>query len=638
VTSAANIISELDAHEQRYTELFGRNPDALFALDVEGDILACNAALEIITAVPQGELTGRSFFTFMMPEDRDRARRHFARALQGEAQSLEVACISDEGREFALNITMQPMHDDGIIEGVHGIARDIGRQKETERALREVDERYRLLANHVDDLISLHDPDGVFIYASPSAVKMLGFHPVELIGRSVYDLVNREDIDPLRNAHDDILEHDGKRPVVYRAARADGSIGWFETAATMVHHEETNAPWRIIAVTRDITERRTVEQHLLHSQKMEALGRLASGIAHDFNNILTVITGHAELLTSQLEDGTAERNNAEHIRESAHRATALTRQLLTFGRMPEKDERLVDLNATLLELQPMLARLLGEDVALSLELEAKLRTIRCEPASIEQVVMNLAVNAREAMPNGGKLVISTENIEVGNNEQSARTEGEYVRLTVTDTGSGMDEAVAARVFEPFFSTKSGDQGTGLGLSTVYSIVTQVGGDVSLETEPGTGTSFRLCFPGLELPAAEAGSSRAHPLKGTETVLVAEDDPGVRSLVVATLQRYGYRVMAAVDGLQALEVFRTYGHLINLVVTDVNMPELKGTELVRILADNGLAIPVLFISGFTSESLSLNDKGPRRSFLGKPFTPVELVQAVRRMLDAEPSSD
>jgi two-component system, cell cycle sensor histidine kinase and response regulator CckA len=632
VTTAASIISQLQAHEQRYTSLFGRNPDVLFALDVEGVIRYCNPALELLTGVPFEELEGRSFFSFLAADDRERARRHFVRAVGGEAQSFEVTGLNEDGREFAWLTTMHGMHDRGIMEGVHGIARDISRQRETERALRETDERYRLLADHVDDMISLHDAAGVFIYASPSTTKMLGYHPVELIGRSVYDLVDNEDIDPLRSAHDDILEHEGKRPVVYRARRADGSIGWFETAATMVNHEETGEPWRIIAVTRDITQRRDVEHHLLHSQKMEALGRLAGGIAHDFNNILTVITGHAELLTSQLADGTVERVNAEHIRESAHRATALTRQLLTFGRTPEKDERVVDLNAILLELQPMLARLLGEDITLSLELESKLHTIRCEPASLEQVIVNLAVNAREAMPDGGRLTIRTENFVQG--DSGTMPPGEYVRLTVTDTGLGMSPEVSARVFEPFFSTKHGDQGTGLGLSTVYNIVTQVGGDVSLESEPGSGTTFRLCFPGLAAPAVGPEQPRTSKSKGHdgETILVAEDDPGVRALVVATLQRYGYRVMAAVDGMQALELFRTYGHLIHLVVTDVNMPELKGTELVRILADNGLSIPVLFISGFTSESLSLNDKGPRRSFLGKPFTPVELAQAVRRMLD------
>lgn len=505
----------------------------------------------------------------------------------------------------------------------------------TEAALRETEARYRLFADNVHDLISLHDQEGVFLYASPSAEEFLGYEPRDLIGRSVYDLVVPDDIETLRAAHMAIARREGRFPAVYRAQRRDGSVIWCETTARMAMDDATGAPWRIVAVTRDITERRAFEQHLMQSQKMEALGRLAGGIAHDFNNVLTVIAGHAELLTGRLADRTVERDHAEFIREAAFRAASLTRQLLSFGRGEGRDMQLTDVNATVLDVQPMLARLIGADIDLAVDLEPRLRAIRCEAAALEQVLVNLVVNARDAMPQGGRIAIGTSNTTLADGERAGLPGGAYVQLTVSDTGTGMERDVAARAFEPFYTTKAPDAGTGLGLSTVYSIMRQVRGDVLLDTSPGHGTTLRLLFPGHEMPAESAPQARAQrgtKPEGSETVLVAEDDAGVRALVVAALQRYGYRVMAAVDGIQALELFSTYGHLVDIVVTDVNMPELKGPELVRILTEDGARLPVLFISGFTAEALSLSQMPPRHAFLAKPFSPLELAGAVRRLLD------
>jgi PAS domain S-box-containing protein len=519
-----------------------------------------------------------------------------------------------------------PRHPSGLSDD------ESGPSYESIRAtLSRLEADYRLFADHVQDVISLHDQAGVILYVSPSTSKVLGYEPASLLGRSVYDLVVDEDIGMLRAAHEAIARKEGGPPAVYRMRRRDGSLIWCETTARMAIDDTTGDPWRIIAVTRDVTERHAFEQHHLQSQKMEALGRLAGGVAHDFNNVLTVIAGHAELLTARLEEGTPERDHAEFIREASHRAAALTRQLLSFGRGQGRDLQPTDLNGSLLELQPMLARLVGGDIDLVHELEPHLLAVRCEPAALEQVLVNLTANARDAMPDGGILTFRTDNIGLTDGERSGLAGGRYVRLTVVDTGHGMDRNVAARAFEPFFTTREGDAG-GLGLSTVYSIMRQVAGDVTVTTRPGAGCTFQLLFPAHDIPMSQmsAMAAPAAALEGTETVLVAEDDPGVRALLVATLQRYGYRVMAAVDGRQGLELFRTYGHLIDIIVTDVNMPELKGPDMVRAVEEDGNALPVLYISGFTAESLTLRDE-PRHAFLAKPFAPAELAASVRRLL-------
>ncbi|CAN5635439.1 hypothetical protein BH23GEM10_BH23GEM10_02430 [soil metagenome] len=629
-----SIVGALTAIEQQLAGLFGSSPDPIFAFDADGRLVSGNAALEHLTGFTLRELLGRPFPDILIPDDRARAYRHLARAARGEAQNLEVTGTGRDGRDFTIAMTINPMRVDNMIEGVYGIARDLTHQKETERALREAEERYGLLAGNVHDMISLHDPTGVFIYASPSAYALLGMHPVELIGRSVYDLIEPDDVAAVVTAHETIMRREGRQPATFRARRADGSIGWFESTARMITRDDSDEPWRIVAVTRDVTERREFESQIMQAHKMEALGTLAGGIAHDFSNVLTVIGGHAELLTAALSDRPKERANAEHIREAAQRGSALTRQLLSFGRGRPRDMRITDLNALILELQPMLSRLIGDDIELHLDLDPDLAGVRCEPSELEQIVVNLAANARDAMAAGGRLSLRTQNATIDESALIELEPGPYVLLTVADTGTGIEPDIVARVFEPFFTTKADGAGTGLGLSTVYTITTQAGGRVEIESTPGVGTQFSLHLPGHAGPADVTPDGRHAPaaaLRGTETVMVAEDDAGVRALVVAALERYGYRVMTAVDGMQALELFHTYGHLIDIVVTDVNMPELKGPELVRILTDEGTTLPVLYMSGYTAESLALDELAPRRAFLAKPFTPVELAQAVRMLL-------
>jgi two-component system, cell cycle sensor histidine kinase and response regulator CckA len=621
----------LQAHMATLLEL---SPDPVFALDLDGCFITGNAALGRLTGHPVTDLIGQPLLSLLTPATQDVARQHFTNARAGSTQRFEVAGSTVTGGEFVLDITCIPAVSAGAVTGVYCLAREVTQQRAAERELDETEQRYRLLADNVQDMISLHDHTGTFIYASPSARRLLGVAPEDLIGRSVYELIEPADVSVLLGAHDDIMRREGHHPAVFRVTRANGTVGWFESTARMVTRPGSNEPWRIIAVTRDITERRAVEQQLMRSQKMEALGRLAGGVAHDFNNVLTAIAGHAELLIAGLPSGTRERENAEHIREAAQRAAGLTRQLLTFGRGEALDARVTDLNAVILDLQPMLARLLSDDVVLQLDLDPALAGVRCEASRLEQIVINLAVNARDAMPGGGALSIRTANVELDADPVAGLAAGRYVRLVVCDDGEGMDAAVAARAFEPFFTTKPPGVGTGLGLSTVYSIVSQTGGTIALDTAPGEGSCFRIHLPGTTEAVHTTADGRLSPagsLNGTETILVAEDDEGVRAFILGTLQRYGYHVIPVADGAQAVDLFRARGAEIDLVVTDVNMPHMKGPDMVRMLEGTGWDVPVLYISGFTADSLALDEVNASRAFLAKPFRPVDLAQAVRGLL-------
>jgi two-component system, cell cycle sensor histidine kinase and response regulator CckA len=631
---ATSIMAALQNMERRYEVLFGLNPDPVFAFDLDGRIVWANRALELLCGRSVRDLKDRSLLDMVAPEDHERTWRHFTRAARGEAQTFEMTGLAAGEREFTLAATFVPTLVDGAVEGVYGTGRDVTRAREAERALRDVEERYDLLAENMTDMISLHDITGAFLYASPSAWVLLGYHPVELIGRSVWDLIESADVAAMREAFETSIRQEGRAGTAIRARRRDGTVGWFEATARMVTHPDTGEPWRIVGVTRDISERRAFEQHLAQSQKMEALGRVAGGIAHDFNNALTVIGGHAEMLTRVL-GAPPERKAAEYIREAAIRASALATQLLSFGHSAPREARVFDVNTMILDMQPLLVRVLGPDVDLSLELHPDLAPMHAEPESLRQVLMNLAVNAREALDTGeqgGRIRIVTSNRTIANGDHASLPGGAYISITVADDGPGMTADVAARVFEPFFTTKRHAEGAGLGLSSACSAVRNAGGDISLDTAPGAGSSFTLRFPASGLEPTWTPDERVvtEQLGGTETILVAEDDPGVRALIVATLERHGYSVMSAVDGRQALDLFRMYGHLIDLVVTDVNMPELTGPELARVIAESDGALPVLFISGFTADAFPTGD-GEERLFLPKPFTPVQLAQSVARAL-------
>ena len=392
---------------------------------------------------------------------------------------------------------------------------------------------------------------------------------------------------------------------------------------------------------RDVTDQRRLQQQLLQSQKMEAVGRLAGGIAHDFNNLLTVITSYSDLLLEDLGTDDPKRSDVEQVRKAADGAAALTRQLLAFSRQQVVEPRVVSLNAVVESLQKILRRVLGEDVELAATPGPDLGAVRADVGQLEQVLMNLAVNARDAMPTGGKLTIETGNVE--HDPAFARGHGaaavrQFVMLAVTDTGVGMDEATKARIFEPFFTTKEPGKGTGLGLATVYGIVQQSGGFIWVYSEPGHGTTFKIYLPRVDAPAEGVAVTAVAPVgRGTETVLLAEDAAAVRAVARQVLERQGYTVLEAPDGELALHLAQRHSGPIHLLLTDVVMPGMSGRQLADRLAPARPDMKVLYASGYTDDSVvrhGVLEEG--MPYLQKPFTPESLARKVRDVLDSSKS--
>jgi len=373
----------------------------------------------------------------------------------------------------------------------------------------------------------------------------------------------------------------------------------------------------------------------MHAQKMEAVGRLAGGVAGDFNNVLTVITGYAELMRGEIPSSNPSRPYLDEIIYAGERAAALTRHLLAFSRGSNDQARVLDLNTVVTGMKPMLQRLLGQNIELILLTSHGLGKVKAEPDQIEQVVVNLANNARDAMPQGGKLVIETANVDVGIGGGSANknvgvTAGSYVMLAVSDTGIGMDPETRSRLFEPFFTTKPPGKGSGLGLATVYGAIKQADGQVTVYTQPNCGTIFEIYLPRITEKTAEP--ARKALARGSETILLVDDEEGVRRLIFAVLQANGYDVLEANNGTLALAAYEKNGHKIDLVLTDVVMPQMNGFELGKQLTERNPALKILYMSGYRDNSAVLAGELPP-AFLHKPFTPDTLLAKVREVLDA-----
>jgi two-component system, cell cycle sensor histidine kinase and response regulator CckA len=439
--------------------------------------------------------------------------------------------------------------------------------------------------------------------------------------------------------------------LVPKALRENAAVSMTERAhiiskdATEIAIEHTAAPLRdedgkvrgVILVFRDVTGRRQLEEQLSHSQKMEAVGRLAGGVAGDFNNLLTVITGYSELLRGEFSINSSLHRFAEEILYAAERAAALTRQLLAFSRGQAAQPKTLDLNSVLTNMEPMLRRLMGANNELIILPDPNLGKIQADPGQIEQVVMNLATNSRDAMPNGGKLVLETANVDLTDAAAGQKVgvpPGSYVMLAVSDTGIGMDNEVRRRLFEPFFTTKEQGKGSGLGLSTVYGIIRQSGGQITVYSQVGCGTIFEVYLPRSTEETEEQPVPTMAPPKGSETVLLVDDEEGVRKLVSAILQSNGYSVIEANNGQAALSSYEKNAHKIDMVLTDVVMPQMDGFELGERLVEKNPEVKILYMSGYRDNPVGTSESQPqqRRPFLHKPFTPDVLLAKVREILD------
>ncbi len=600
----------------------------------------------------------------------------FAMLLFTNTISRRVQAVDQNARRLARGEPLQPLgpgNDDighlGASLGEAGVLL-AERQRQLERSAAELEQRVRerteelertnaALAEEVaqraraeDQLADAKRRFEAIIEASPLAIigtdmdmNVIGWNRAaeEMFGWQTEEVLGR----PLPTIPDEEREHADTLHARAKAgeALAAQDVRWRRRDGTPLDVRLWTAPLRgtdgvmhgTIAVLTDVTSQRRLEQQLAQSQKMEAIGRLAGGVAHDFNNIITVISGYGQMLLEGVQKNPVLREAAEEVLNSADRAAALAGQLLLFSRRQMIRPRVIDLNALVSNTQRLLARVIGEDIELRTVLDPDLGPVRADPGQMEQVLMNLAINARDAMPKGGKLFIETSRVrldEIHAAMHVAVPPGEYALLAVSDTGTGMDAETKAHLFEPFFTTKEKGKGTGLGLSTVYGIVKQHGGDIWVYSEPGKGTTFKIYLPQATEPAAaEQERRKVEPARrGTETILLVEDEAGVRKLVCEILQQRGYRVLEAASGEQALEIAAREEH-IDLLATDVVMPGIGGRDLARELSSKRPRLRVLFLSGYTDEVVAGQGILTSESdFLQKPFAPEALARKVREILD------
>jgi two-component system cell cycle sensor histidine kinase/response regulator CckA len=562
--------------------------------------------------------------------------------LRTRGLDIPYICVSGTITEELAVAAMKAGANDYVTKGqlkrlLPAIEREL-RDAKARAALRATEASFQALVEHAPVGIYRSTPEGRFLSVNAALVRMLGYESAADVlaldmGRDVYaDAAERQRLverDSYSDRQYDNVEatwkrRDGRLLTVQLSVRA------VRSGAGQVEYYET--------FVRDVTDQRRLQQQVLQSQKMEAVGRLAGGIAHDFNNLLTVITSYSDLLLEDLAPGDAKRDDLEQVRKAADGAAALTRQLLAFSRQQVVEPRVVSLNTVVEGLQKILRRVIGEDIDLTTTLAPDLGAVRADVGQLEQVLMNLAVNARDAMPTGGRLTVETANVE-HDPEFARHREAAAVRrfamLAVSDTGCGMDEATKARIFEPFFTTKEPGKGTGLGLATVYGIVKQAGGFIWVYSEPGQGTSFKIYLPQVEAAAERVTAvAGARVPGGTETVLLVEDAAAVRAVTKQVLERQGYTVLEAADGEAAVQLAQRHHGAIHLLLTDVVMPRVSGRDLAQQLGRVRPDLKVLYASGYTDDSVvrhGILESGI--AYLQKPFTPESLARKVRDVLDA-----
>ncbi|PYT03174.1 MAG: hybrid sensor histidine kinase/response regulator, partial [Acidobacteria bacterium] len=528
----------------------------------------------------------------------------------------------------------------GVAAGL-ALVTDVTERLRAEDALRRSEEKYRSLLAHVPDVTWTSDSEGVTPFISPNVEKVCGFNAEEVCRRPEelwFGRIHPDDLERVFKSYRSLFKGDGVFDVEYRYRRMDGEWIWLHDRAIATYEKDGRA--YADGMFTDVTERKEIEERLLQSQRMESVGRLAGGVAHDFNNLLTVVNGYSDLALRRLKDGDPLRRTVEEIRRAGERAARLTRQLLAFSRKQILQPKTLDLNALVSESGKMLRRVIGEDVEIVLALRPDLWKVRVDPAQLDQVLVNLAVNSRDAMPSGGTLSVVTDNVNVGAEgaRRAAPTQdGPHVLLKVSDTGCGMDAETMARVFEPFFTTKETGKGTGLGLSTVYGIIQQSGGFITVESEVGHGTTFSVYLPctGEEAERESHGRDAEPGLPcGSETILLVEDEDIVRKMTRNILEECGYEVLTASNGREALEVGASHGGAIDLLLTDVVMPQMGGRRLAEHMKVSHPRTRVLYMSGYTDDAILRHGVlEETAAFMEKPFSPEVLARKVREVLDA-----
>ena len=624
-------------------------PDAVVAVNRQGVIIQANAQTETLFAYTRDELIGQKIE--MLVPDRQRRQHHLHREhfhqqpkIRRMGSGLDLLGQRRDGSEFPVEISLSPVasNDQTIVLSV---IRDISDRKRIEEELRRANEeldrkksrelrnsqnRLALIVDSSQDAIIAKNLDGIVTHWNRGAEHIYGYSAQEMVGRPISVLAPKERVDEI--------------PAILEKIRRGERVEYFESVRVTKDKRHLNvsisvspihdAEGKVVGastIARNITTQKKIEDQLRQSQKLEAVGRLAGGVAHDFNNLLGIVTACSELLRSRVDANNLE--YIDNIREAAKRGASLTRQLLAFSRRRPVQTQLLDLNERLREVSKLLHPLMGDDVEIVLLPRSANAIIEADPGQLDQIVINLAVNARDAMPHGGKLILETAVFDFDESfarEHPAITVGRYAMLAVSDNGTGMDEATRSRIFEPFFTTKEIGKGSGLGLATVYGIVKQSGGHVWVYSEPGLGTTFKIYFPSAEHklsrePAAEA--EQLPPRREGVNILLAEDDVIMRGLTRRMLEEHGYKVLEAEDGKSAADVM-AFGHAsIDLILSDVVMKGMTGPELVLRLLESLPAMKVVYMSGYTGELVAQEGLESGIRLLEKPFTRADLLKTL-----------
>jgi two-component system, cell cycle sensor histidine kinase and response regulator CckA len=637
---------EAEQATQRLVAIVSSSADAIIGKTLDGVITSWNAAAENMFGYSAEEMIGASIFKLIPEHLHDQERELLERIRQGERVAFsETERRRKDGGQLYVALSVSPIRNaQGTVIGASSIKRDVTEARRAQQALAESQERLELALraarmgtwhwNLKNDVMTWDE----------GLNQLYGVGLTQQVSRldQFLERVHEDDREQVRREIQRAVDETGAVNIEFRIVLPNGKIRWLSDKGRLVR-DAAGAPLYLTGVCLDVTERRLMEERLRQAQRMDSVGQLAGGIAHEANNMMSVVLGCADYVLQRTDLPEQVRQDVDQIWRAAKRTAGITQQLLAFSRRQMLQPQVLDLNATVRELEPILNRALGETRAVRMHLSPSLGLVRADPGQLEQVLVNLTLNARDAMNEGGRLTIETMNVMLDPAYAATKPvetlePGEYAALVVTDTGHGMDQATLARIFEPFFTTKPVGQGTGLGLSTVYGIVKQSGGFIWAYSEPGLGTTFKLYFPIIVADSAvEAPERIAPPGRPEEVVLVAEDEPMVRSIVARTLRGCGYAVLEAANGNEALALLEKENGRVNLIVADVVMPDMGGRDMAARIAQHWPQIPVLYTSGYTGLDVvrrGLLEEGSE--FIQKPIEPETLARRVRELVDATAS--
>lgn len=639
--------------ERKYRLLTEKMTDVVWITDLNFRTLYITPSVQTVLGFSPEERIPLDAAEQMTPESLALAIETLTRELAIEAQGLGdpdrtvnllLEYYHRDGTTRWLDTTIGGFRDDqGVLTELHGVSRDVTARKQAEEAVKKSEEMLHLITENMSDLIRVTDLQGNNLYVSPSHFRGLGYTRDERVGKSAFDIVHPDDIEMIINKYAEGLAAEKRIEVEYRVRHADGHYVWLDTVADLLRNDQ-GEPKAVVMSSRDVSdrkimeeERQKLEQQLLQSQKMDAIGQLAGGVAHDFNNMLSVIIGNTEMVINRLTPSDPLRMQMQDIMNAGMRSADLTRQLLAFARRQTVSPKVLDLNDTVSRMLKMLQRLIGENIKLIWKPGQNLWSVRMDPSQIDQLLANLTVNARDAMNKAGKIIIETSNTICDEAYHTVHPEwipGDYVVLSVSDDGCGMEKETLDNIFEPFFTTKKEGQGTGLGLATVYGIVKQNDGFINVYSEPGMGTTFKIYLPrcGDEILKTAEDHAEIEVQMGSETILIVEDEESVLKLSQDMLEMLGYKVLAARRTDQAFRLVREYDGNIDLLLADIVMPDMNGKELAERIIPLKPGMKCLYMSGYTADVIArqgILDKGIQ--FISKPFSLRDLSVKIREVL-------